>query len=254
MLSGSRPRGNSSTPVSGKIGRIEGSAVPPMRSLIPVSPSGKHLRGEPPSAAQSQRIGWPHGLEEFDELLARSLLVPLAIALEQGQQLVDCGLPLAAAKECGGELEARLVIIGVRRQASAQFARPGHRLVSLFGKLERRASRGDLGVSCTLFGYSVEELARLSELAARDHRLSVAGERFDIRGVALQDLRIERPRTLMVARLQRLLGHRQGFFDWRGAAFAATDALDKLLDLALRQRPDKAVDRPAVLEGVDGGD
>src|SRR6516225_12098126 len=100
MLSGSRPRGNSSTPVSGKIGRIEGSAVRLMRSLIPVSSLGKHLRGEPPSAAQRQRIGWPHCLEEFDELLARGLLVPFPIALEQGQQLLDGGLPLAAAEEC----------------------------------------------------------------------------------------------------------------------------------------------------------
>src|SRR6516165_11072402 len=134
MLSGNRPRGNSSTPVSGKIGRIEGSAVPLTRSLIPVSPSGKHLRGEPPSTAQRQRIGRPHRLEEFDELLASGLLVPLPIALEQGQQLVDRSLPLAAAEEGRGELEARLVIVRVRRQASAQLLRSGDRLLRLFGE------------------------------------------------------------------------------------------------------------------------
>src|SRR6516164_8358468 len=117
MLSGNRPRGNSSTPVSGKIGRIAGSAVPLTRSLIPVSPSGEHLCGEPPSAAQRQRIGRPHRLEKFDELLTRSLLVPLPIALEQGQELVDRILPLAAAKEGRGELNPRLVIVGVRCQS-----------------------------------------------------------------------------------------------------------------------------------------
>src|SRR6516165_12422057 len=144
MLSGNRPRGNSSTPVNGKIGRIEGSAVPLTRSLIPVSPSGKHLCGEPPSAAQRQGIGWPHRLEEFDELLAGRLLVPLPIALEQGQQLVDRGLALPAAEEGRGELEARLMIVRVRRQAKAQLARPGHRLLRLLGEIERRARRSDL--------------------------------------------------------------------------------------------------------------
>src|SRR6516225_12030994 len=146
MLSGSRPRGSSRTPVSGKIGTIEGSAVLPTRSLIPVSPSGKHLGGKPPSPAQRQRIGRPHRLEEFDELLTRSLLVPLPIALEQGQKLVDRILPLAAAEEGRGELDPRLVIVGVRCQSSAQFARPGHRLLRLFTDLQRRACRGDLGV------------------------------------------------------------------------------------------------------------
>src|SRR5438132_6639838 len=141
MLSGSRPRGSSSTPVSGKIGRIKGSAVPPSRSLIPGSPSGKHLGGEPPPATQGQRIGRPHRLEEFDELLARRLLVPLAVALEEAQKLIDRRLAVAAAEEGGGELEARFVIVGVCRQPGAQLARPGHRFLALLGELERRARR-----------------------------------------------------------------------------------------------------------------
>src|ERR1700732_1739711 len=88
MLSGSRPRGSSSTPVNGKIGRIKGSVVPPGRSLIPASPSGKHLGGEPTPAVQGQRIGRPHRLDEFDELLACRLLVPLAVALEHTEALI----------------------------------------------------------------------------------------------------------------------------------------------------------------------
>src|ERR1700720_4631343 len=150
MLSGSRPRGSSSTPVNGKIGRIKGSAVPPGRSLIPASPSGKHLGGEPTPAAQGQRIGRPHRLEEFDELLACRLLVPLAVALEQTQEFIDRRLAIAAAEECRGEFEARLVIVRVRRQPGAQLARPGHRFLRLLGELERRTRRGDLDVSRTL--------------------------------------------------------------------------------------------------------
>src|SRR6516162_188595 len=111
MLSGNRPRGNSSTPVNGKIGRIEGSAVPLTRSLIPVSPSGEHLCGEPPSAAQRQGSGWPHRPEEFVELVPGRLLVPHPIALDQGQQRVHRGLALPAAEEGRSELESRLMIV-----------------------------------------------------------------------------------------------------------------------------------------------
>src|SRR5437879_434479 len=118
MLSGSWPRGSNRTPASGKIGRTEGRAVMPGRSLI-VSLSGEHQRGEPPSGTQGQRIGRSHGLEELHELLARGLFVPLAVALEQGQQLVDRRLALAAAEEPGGELEPGLVIVGVLRQPGA---------------------------------------------------------------------------------------------------------------------------------------
>ena len=58
----------------------------------------------------------------------------------------------------------------------------------------------------------------------------------------------------MIAVLQGLLGHRQRLLDRRGPAAAAGEALDELLDLAFGQRADEAVDRPSVLEGIDGGD
>src|SRR5215831_9436330 len=55
----------------------------------------------------------------------------------------------------------------------------------------------------------------------------------------------------MIARLRRLLGHRQRLLDGRGTALPAAQALDELPDLAFGQGTDKTVDRPAVLEGVD---
>src|SRR6202035_3187358 len=42
--------------------------------------------------------------------------------------------------------------------------------------------------------------------------------------------------------------------DRRGATLSTTQALDELLDLALGQGPDKTVDRPAILEGINGRD
>src|SRR5215469_5141102 len=121
MFRGSRPRGSSSTPVSGKIGRMAGSGAPPRRSLIAV-PSGKHRRGQAATAAQGQRVGRTHHFEKFEELFARGLFVPLPIALEQGQQLVNAGFPLAAAEQRGCEFEARLMVVGALLQAGPKLA------------------------------------------------------------------------------------------------------------------------------------
>src|SRR5207237_10868643 len=115
MLSGSRPRGSSSTPVNGKIGRVSGNTAL-SRSLMPpplsfTSCLGEHQRGQPPPRAQGQRVGRPHRLEEFDQLLARRLLVPFAVAPEQGQQLVARGLALAAAVQRRCLFGACLVLV-----------------------------------------------------------------------------------------------------------------------------------------------
>ena len=147
------------------------------------------------------------------------------------------------------------MIVGVLRQTRAQLARPRHRLCRLLGEVERGARRGDLGMAGVLLGDAVERLARLGEVALGDHRPGEAGLRLDIGGLALQDLRIDARGAGVVARLQGLLRHRHRFLDRRGAAaLAAADPLDELLDLALRLRADKAVDRPAVLEGVNRRD
>src|SRR4249920_1957153 len=126
MLSGSRPRGSSKTAVKGKIGRMSGSAPDSDgsgRSLMArLPPSRKHQGRQPAPAAQGQGIGRAHDLEEFDQLAARRLLVPGAVAPEQGQQLVDRALVLARAEERGRELETRLVIVGVRVEPGAQLA------------------------------------------------------------------------------------------------------------------------------------
>src|SRR5438094_9471822 len=129
MLSGSRPRGSSSTPVSGKIGRVSGntalsrSLMPPPLSLTPRL--REHQRGQPPPRAQGQRVGRPHRLEEFDELLAGRLLVPFAVAPEQGQQLLYRRLALAAAEQRGRQFEARLVVVRILLQPPFQATRAG---------------------------------------------------------------------------------------------------------------------------------
>jgi len=81
---------------------------------------GEEDRGETAARRQGQRVRRPHRLEELDELLARRLLVPLAIALDDVEQLVDRLLALTDGEEGGGEVEARLVILGVGGEAGAQ--------------------------------------------------------------------------------------------------------------------------------------
>src|SRR5690348_13387457 len=116
MLSGSRPRGRSSTPASGKIGSVAGrSGISVGMPVPPIAP--RWLReeqgGEAPPCAEGERIGRAHDLEELDELLARALLVPAAGALDDLEQLLDRRLALARGEKCRGEVEACLVVLRV---------------------------------------------------------------------------------------------------------------------------------------------
>src|SRR5438132_10498135 len=104
------------------------------------------------------------------------------------------------------------MVVWVLLEAGAQLASRGHRLLRLLGELERRASRRDLGVAGALLWNAIENLLRLGELSARGRRPSEARERFDIGGLALQDLRIERAGAGMIVCLQRFLGHGQRLF------------------------------------------
>src|SRR5262245_28824877 len=121
MLSGSLPRGSSRTPLKGKIGRVSGNSGMAGSGASPgIAALAEEQRGEAPPRRDGQRIGRTHGLEELDELLAPGLLVPLAVEPHQLEQLVDRLLAAAAGEERAGELEPRLVILGVLRQARAQ--------------------------------------------------------------------------------------------------------------------------------------
>src|SRR6266851_2115028 len=164
MLSGSRPRGSKRTPVNGKIGRMSGSAISsrgPGWSLMTrpspsATPSREHQGRQPAPGAQGQRVGRAHDLEEFDELAPRCLLIPVAVALEQGQQLVDRRLALAGAKQRGRQLDPRFVIVRVLLEPGAQLAERAHRLLRLLGEFERRARRRYLGVLLELLRHAAE--------------------------------------------------------------------------------------------------
>src|SRR5438067_951621 len=107
---------------------------------------------------------------------------------------------------------------------------------------------------CLLLPPILTKPSATTAAARRDHRPRQPAQRLGIVRRALQDLRIERGGAAVVARLGGFLRHRQRLLDRRGTGLTAAEALNELLNLALRHRADKAVDRPPVLEGVDRRD
>ena len=73
-------------------------------------------------------------------------------------------------------------------------------------------------------------------------------------GLVLQHLGEDGGGARHIAGGERLFGERQRFLDRRGARRRRRRAGHELLHLAFRHRADEAVDRAAVLEGIDRGD
>src|SRR6478736_4995282 len=111
MLSGSLPPGSSNTPDNGKIGSVSGSCSKLGSNLLrPITTvtSREQDGREALAAGDRERIGEAERLEELQQLLARRRLVPVAVELDHGEQLVDRLLLLAAGPIGQGEVEARL--------------------------------------------------------------------------------------------------------------------------------------------------
>src|SRR5215831_13746172 len=102
-------------------------------------PLREQQRGEAPPCRERQRIGRPHRLEELDELLAPRLLVPIAVALDELQKLVDRLLALARGEKRRREFRSRLVVPRILREASPQLVGRARRLGAGLGELERGA-------------------------------------------------------------------------------------------------------------------
>src|SRR5215218_10024010 len=121
MLSGSLPPGSSTTPDKGKIGSVSGSCSrlgsnglrPGTRSVMPALRSGEQDGRQPLAAVDGERVGEAQRLEELQKLMAGGLLVPLAIGLDHGEQLVDRFLALVAGPVGHGKVEPRLHVLGV---------------------------------------------------------------------------------------------------------------------------------------------
>src|SRR6185312_8758314 len=110
-------------------------AAPSIRDRKPIG-SCKKDRGEPPPRRHGERIGRAHRLEEFDELLARCLLVPFAVALDEIEEPVDRLLALARREERRCQLQPRVIVSGIALEALTQLAERALRLFAGLCDLE----------------------------------------------------------------------------------------------------------------------
>src|SRR3954471_23858586 len=103
-------------------------------------------------------------IEELDELLTRAVLVPLANALHDLQQMLGRLVALAGRVERHGKIETRLMVLGIRGDFLFKFTHRSTRL-GLLGALERGTSRHNGRVVVLGFGNERERLLRLLECA-----------------------------------------------------------------------------------------
>src|SRR3954463_7423212 len=97
MLSGICPRGRSNAPGRGNTGMTDGQSCGPRYTAfipMPISPctlqaSGKQERGKLPPTCDGHLVHGAPGLEELDELLARAVVVPIAVAPNDFKEVID---------------------------------------------------------------------------------------------------------------------------------------------------------------------
>ena len=67
------------------------------------------------TGVQRARIHGTPGFEELNQLLARAVFVPMAIAPDDFEQRIGGFRALVVSVQCHGEIEPRLMILSVRR-------------------------------------------------------------------------------------------------------------------------------------------
>src|ERR1043166_4884498 len=77
--------------------------------------SSEQDRRQPPAALDGGLVGRPPGVEQLDQLLARAVVVPFAVAAHDFQQLVERFLALSFAVERQRQIEACLMIERIAR-------------------------------------------------------------------------------------------------------------------------------------------
>src|SRR4029077_1487351 len=110
-------------------------------------------------------IGRTPGIEKLDELLAGAVVVPFAVALDDGEQLLERVGAAALAVEGERQIEARLVVERIGGDLLLELADRAERL-GLLGKLEGGGGRCDAGVILLALRHHGERLPRLIERAS----------------------------------------------------------------------------------------
>src|SRR5215472_16141702 len=143
MFSGSFPPGSSSAPGSGKTAISRGRSS--RRGSIAGISTEENRRELAPRRLGCGIIEAPR-LEEFQQLLPRSLIIPGAIAANDAQQRLRRLLALVRRIQRTREIVARLQVAGVGGDARLERAELIARLAPFLGQRERASCAGDLGM------------------------------------------------------------------------------------------------------------
>jgi len=188
----------------------------------------------------------------LQQLLARGLLVPLAVATEAFEQLGDGFLLLAGCRQRHGVVYAGLVVGRVGFDLGLQFGGVA-RFSGHTREVKRGTGTGDGCGVCLVGGYQVDGLLGAADVAALEVTLGEAGECCNVLWVFLEHAGIYFRCALQVARLERLIRRLDGG-RCVGGSLLAQQPFDKRLHRALWLGTHKTVERAAVAKGIDGGD
>src|SRR6516165_7951532 len=152
--------------------------------------SGEQDRRQPLAPVDGGLVGGAPGLEELNQLLARAVVVPFAIAPDDLEQIVDRLLAVPFAVQAEREIEPRLMVERIGRDLLFEVG-DGPNRFRLLGDFERRAGGGDRGVVGLGFRHQGERLLRLLGGAGAHEAAREAGERGDVAAVLRQHLGVE---------------------------------------------------------------
>src|SRR5712671_7415507 len=136
----------------------------------------KQNRRQSLAAGNRGLVGRAPGLEELHELLARAVVVPLAVALDDFHQLIDRLRALAAGVERHRKIEAGLMVERIGLDLLLELADRADR-VRLLGNLERGAGGRDRRIVAFGLRHLGENLLGLLDLLGRDISAGEARER-----------------------------------------------------------------------------
>ena len=186
-------------------------------------------------------------------MLARTVVVPFAVAPDQVQQLLDRAVAVAFGVERQRKIEAGLVIVGIGRELLVQRRRVA-RLRRLFAQLEFGFDRADRFVGRAVGAHETQRRTRAFEIAALQIAAREARDRTGMAGFVLQHMAVGLRRIAEIAGSESLVGRSQNLVGMARARFAARQLLHEGSQLRFRNCAREAVDRLAVLERVNGRD
>src|SRR5512147_333167 len=182
------------------------------------------------------------GIENAHELLARGLVVPLAVGANNRDEFVDRRLGEPLGEQRRREIVASPMIPGGGLHAPPQLTRVAGGLPALLDEVDGGNRRRDFRIAGEVGRDSLDHRARAPEVARGEARADHSRERLWMTRILLQGAAEQFGCFGGLTRGERRLSEFHGLLDRR--ATAARQPLDKGSYLALRLRADKRIHRP----------